>query len=168
MRHTYEYEEGRIVLKPLEKEDIEALRILRNKMRHCFLNTQIISPENQEAWYESYLKKDRDYMFKIVKKEKPTEFIGAIAIYDVDDANRSAEFGRLIVDKEIAPEKGLGYDAVKAICKFSFGVLQLSQIRAFVLTDNERALKTYLKVGFRIEKKTEQGYYVEMAKEQLV
>ena len=168
MRHDYECEEGRIMLKPLEKVDIEALRILRSKVRNCFLNTQVTSSENQEHWYESYLKKEGDYMFKIVKRDKPTEFIGAIAIYDVDNYSGCAEFGRLVVDKEIAPEKGLGYEAVKAICKFSFDVLQLSQIRAFVLIDNERAMKTYLKVGFRIKKKTEQGFYVEMVKEQLV
>lgn len=167
MKHNYEYAEGRVIIKPLEKEDIEDLRVLRNKARYCFLNTQIISSENQEIWYKSYLKNEKDYMFKIAKKEKPEAFIGAVAVYDIDSEKKCAEFGRLVIDKEKAPEKGLGYEAVKAVCKFAFCLLGLHKIRAVVLKENERALSVYTKVGFYVCEETDTCYLIEITREQL-
>lgn len=167
MKHQYVYANGRIILKPLELEDIEELRELRNRERHCFLSTQIIEKDGQRKWYEAYLEKEGDIMFKVVKTTAPDEFIGTIAVYDIDVENKAAEFGRLVIDKEKAPEKGTGLDAVIAVCKFAFEKLKLNRISAVVLKDNERALKVYLKAGFRICGESDQAYNVEIRKEKI-
>lgn len=150
MKHDYEYSYARIKLLPLERTDIEQLRILRNQQRQYFLSKANISEENQKKWYESYLEKSDDIMFKIVKLENPSVFIGAIAVYNINNKSGYAEFGRVMVDKNLAPEKGIGTEATKAVCKFSFEVLGLKRLTAEVLKTNERAIKAYQKAGFYI------------------
>src|SRR5699024_7626194 len=105
-QHKYEFSYERIILKPLGKEDIEDLRNLRNRMKDFFFTNEDITVEAQKKWYERYLKKENDIMFKAVKKEAPDIFIGTIAIYDIADDLSVAELGRTLVDKEKAPEKG--------------------------------------------------------------
>lgn len=155
MEHRFEiYKEG-IILKPLGYKDIELLRVLRNKNenRNCFLYSDIISKEQQEAWYQNYLKKTGDYMFSIFKENKLDEFLGAVAIYNFDEEDNSAEFGRIILDKSKINEKGIGSIVTKIFCDFVFKNFSLEEIKLEVFKDNIAALKTYEKVGF--EKKHE-------------
>ena len=128
MKHNHVFEYGRIILMPLEKADIEELRILRNSQKQFFISRHEIDSGAQEQWYEKYLKNPEDIMFKVVKKEKPEEFIGAIALYDIDWENMTSECGRTVIDKLKAPEKGIGMEATKAVCLFGFQVLKLNKI----------------------------------------
>ena len=150
MQHSYQCEYGRIMLCPLESQDIEELKILRNKKRKYFLTQDEISADSQREWYERYLQKANDYMFKIVRKGYDSEFIGAIALYDIDNLSKSAEFGRLIIDKDKCKEKGLGTEAVRAISLLGFNELKLSKIHAEVLQDNMAAIISYKRAGYEI------------------
>ena len=60
-----------VLLCSISKEHIEKLRKWRNKeeIRKNFLNTDIISAEQQNQWFSSYIKKDNDIMF-IIKDKK--------------------------------------------------------------------------------------------------
>lgn len=84
MEHKYSFEYWGLILKPLLYTDIENLRVLRNKERQYFASQNIITCEEQIEWYQAYLAKSDDIMFKIVKKESPEKFIGAIALYNID------------------------------------------------------------------------------------
>ena len=168
MEHTYEYAYGRVVLKPLERKDIEELRVLRNRERQYFLSQGIIMPEGQITWYDSYLKKENDIMFKVARADRLEKFIGAIAVYDIDKSAGCAEFGRLVIDKEKAPEKGIGLEATVAACNFAFEKLGVSRITAVAVKDNERALKVYAKAGFRVcDDSDEEVYVLEVTRELL-
>ena len=70
MKHDYKYLSHRVQLRPLEQEDIEPLRILRNQNRQYFLSQQEITKKEQEEWYRSYLTRMNDIMFKIAKNER--------------------------------------------------------------------------------------------------
>lgn len=166
MQHSYEFSYKRIILKPLREEDIEMLRILRNKEKQYFLSTEDISPEQQRSWYSNYLNKNDDIMFKVVKKEEPDEFIGAIAVYAIDNKKKTAEVGRTVIDKKKAPEKGIGMDATKAVCKFAFDILNIKKIVAEVLKSNKRIIKVDTRAGFVIVgDKDEETYIIEMTPE---
>lgn len=167
MKHEFEFDFERIRLKPLEKEDIESLRLLRNQEKEYFATHQEITKENQEAWFESYLKKEDDIMFKIVKKDNPQEFIGAIALYDIDWKNKTSECGRTVVDKKKAPEKGIGMEATKAVCLFGFEVLKLERIIGEVLKSNERIIKVDQRAGFYIIGEQEDMYNIEMTRDSI-
>ena len=100
MKHSYELKMDEIILKPLEKEDIEKLRILRNNLSIYFISQKQISKKEQQQWYNAYLKKDDDIMFKVVLADEDNEFVGAVALYDINREKKCAEFGRIIVDNK--------------------------------------------------------------------
>lgn len=162
MKHDYEFAYERIILKPLEEKDIESLRILRNKEKQYFFTGDDITPEQQKVWYANYLKKNDDIMFKVVKKEEPDKFIGAIAVYEINFDEETAEVGRTVIDKEKAPEKGIGTEAVKAVCKFAFGVIKLKKLTLEVFKNNDRATRVYEKTGFVSVDNRKNIYIMEM------
>ena len=150
MNHHYEYVSENIILQPLCEEDLENVRVLRNKLRNFFFTTNLISPEGQKKWYGSYLQDDHDIMFKVVRKTDSQDFIGAISLCGINMDLKTAEMGRVMVDKEKAPEKGIGTEVVKAVCGFAFDVLGMEKVYAEVLSDNLRALRAYQKAGFQL------------------
>ena len=87
-------------------------------------------------------------MFRVSPRERPEQFIGAVALYDIDGETRQAEFGRLMIDREAAGRRGLGYDATVCACEFGFARLGLQRIYLDVYADNIAAVKTYEKAGF--------------------
>lgn len=165
MKHQYEYANKRIVLKPLEAKDIEDLRNLRNRNKKFFATKAEITKEGQKDWYQSYLQKDNDIMFKVVLGEKPEQFIGAVAVYDIDRKARTCEFGRIVIDKEKTDEKGIGTETVEGICRFAFLELNMKKIKAEVLKENARAIAVYKKTGFKVTKETENMYTMVLSHE---
>jgi len=143
MKHSYKDDFGRVELEPLEEENIESLRVLRNRERKHFIHTDIIEPLDQRNWYERYLHKSGDIMFQAMLQQR---FVGACALYGMSDGK--AEFGRLVIDRESAGIKGLGFDTTACACKIGFEQLKLSEIWLKVLSDNIAAVKTYEKCGF--------------------
>lgn len=146
----YTIDLDRIILKPLIEDDIEALRILRNREKIYFLNNSEISEEQQKRWYDNYLLKDDDIMFSIVPKSDLTKFCGAIALYKIEKAKRLCEIGRTLVDKNILPDKGIGLEATRGACKFAFEILGVERIRTQIIRTNERSMKLHQRAGFYI------------------
>lgn len=167
MQHAYQFEFESILLKPLMEADIEELRVLRNREKQYFSSQDEITREGQKQWYQKYLNKADDIMFKIVKHDNPDLFIGAIALYDIDWEQRIAECGRTVLDKSLAPEKGIGQEATKAVCLFGFEVLKIRKIVAEVLKSNERIIKVDKRAGFYIVGEHEDVYEIEMTPESI-
>ena len=163
MKHCYELKSKKIILKPLEKEDIEMLRVLRNQASKCFVTQKYITREQQQQWYKTYLEKQNDYMFKVVLCSNPDEFVGAVALYDIDKKKGTAEFGRIIVDNKKV--QGIGRDIVDAICRFGYDEFELIKIICTVFKDNEKAVQIYKKNGFKINKKKNGLLYMEKCNE---
>ena len=85
MHHNMEDSFESVHIKPLGREDIELLRKVRNRedVRAWFFYSDVISSEQQEAWYERYLKEPNDYMFSVFSK-KTGKGVGAAALYHID------------------------------------------------------------------------------------
>lgn len=165
MKHSHHFEYGRVILSPLMEEDIEELRVLRNKEKSSFLTRQDIDRESQIKWYHNYLQKEDDIMFKISHRDNPDEFIGAIAVYDIDTSKKTAEVGRTVVDKAKNAQAGIGLEATKGICLFSFVVLGIEKITAQILKTNERILKVDTRAGFYIvSDRDDDSYDIEMTR----
>lgn len=149
MNHTYEFEYEGIILRPLSEKDLENLRILRNTYREFFLSSSEISKEQQLQWFQRYLSKESDIMFSIERKGQ-NGFIGAIAIYDIDQRAKTAEIGRIMIDKNIVPQKGYGTLAVKAIVHFAFEQLRLVKLTSVILKENLASIRVHEKAGFSL------------------
>ncbi|RRD40750.1 N-acetyltransferase [Leptotrichia sp. OH3620_COT-345] len=155
MKKSLKKEFNDIILKSLEKKDIEILRNLRNKEenRKCFIYQKEISKEEQENWYEKYIKKEDDVMFTAYLKESDRVPIGFAALYNIDKEKKCCEFGRIVIDKSKTGKKGLGYQITACLCNIGFENMDVEKIYLEVFSDNIPALKTYLKVGFEEKKR---------------
>ncbi len=145
--HSYDYEGIRLQL--IEKEDIEEIRLLRNANKDFFFYSKEVTTEEQELWYEKYMQKEDDYMFKILNTSNIYEIIGVVALYDFQLDLAQCEFGRIIINHNKVSEKGVGLKATKCACKIAFEYFQIKKIVLQVLVNNIRAYKTYVNAGFK-------------------
>jgi Acetyltransferases, including N-acetylases of ribosomal proteins len=152
MNHSLKGEYGRIILRPLEAEEIEELRLLRNRERKWFKSSDEISSQAQKEWYRRYCDTNNDYMFAVCLKEEPQTVVGYSALYNIDFVKKEGEFGRLLIDKEKSGLKGLGVDVSAATCLTGFGALELEKIYLSVYEKNISAVKTYERCGFSVYK----------------
>ncbi|MCQ2441179.1 MAG: GNAT family N-acetyltransferase [Clostridia bacterium] len=151
MKHTCKYFGKRIKLLPMTQEFSEQYRIFRNKEynRKFFFDSRIITKEAQKNWYSSYLNKSDEIMFSVFTLTDNT-FIGGVGLYNIDLNNKTAEIGRIIIDKELAGGKGYGSDAVFGVCKIACD-LNLKQLVAYIKSDNIPSQKTFLKNRFILD-----------------
>lgn len=149
MKHEYSYTAEDISLRPLSPEDSEKYRQLRNREdnRSWFKTDALITADMQKQWYERYLFKPSEYMFSIVKNDTG-EFIGALGLYDIDSKNKSAEIGRIIVDRYKAGGKGYASAALEGVCRIGEKMLGLQRIYAEIYADNAASLRSFYNIGF--------------------
>src|SRR5262245_65784451 len=81
---------------------------------------------------------------------KDDRHIGNCGLEAIDRDNRTATLGIFIGDADCRG-KGLGEDAVRALCRYAFDELDLRKIRLDVFDINPDAEKTYTRVGFKRE-----------------
>lgn len=143
------YNSQRISLHPISEKDSEHLRLLRNRdeNRKWFLYSEEITKEQQQNWFKKYLLTANDYMFSVISNAN-SSFIGTVALYNVDENKKTAEVGRIIVDKKITNEKGLGLEVTTAALFIGFDMIGLHTIHLEVFADNIRAISVYKKTGF--------------------
>ena len=77
-------------------------------------------------------------------------FLGVVRLAPLDAVHRSARFAIGILDPARLGQ-GLGTETARLVVEFGFDVLDLLRIDLKVLADNERAIRSYEKVGFELE-----------------
>ena len=169
MNHDIVCAFNRVILKPMSMEESEKMRIVRNKASQWFGFSGEITKEQQKIWYEKYLKNESDYMFSIFHRDTG-KWIGAAGLYNIDFNKKTGEYGRIVIDQEITPEKGLGRDSATCICCIGFEKLLLDKITLEVFSDNIPAKTNNLNTGFKIVKTekisdTRDNLYMELYKE---
>ncbi|KUO74078.1 MAG: hypothetical protein APF77_23095 [Clostridia bacterium BRH_c25] len=86
--------------------------------------------------------------------------IGTIQLYDFNEQDKSCKLGIRIGDRDYWG-KGYGEDAVKTILEYAFMKIDIYRVTLKVYEYNERAVKCYLKCGFRNEGRTRQSAYID-------
>jgi RimJ/RimL family protein N-acetyltransferase len=103
--------------------------------------------EKERKLLENMIQRDAQ-IFAIVTLENDI-LIGNTGFHDVDNVNRTAEFGIFIGDKNYWG-KGFGTEATKLMLDYGFNVLNLNNILLRVYAFNPRAANSYKKAGFKI------------------
>ena len=150
MKHNLKASYLNVCLRPLDKNDIENLRVWRNDKDATKYLRQIpyITPEMQAKWYENYLTQNDQITFAIDETNTLNKMVGSVSLYDITDTQ--AEFGRIQIGEKEAHGKGIGKLATIIILYIGFCKLNLTKIIATVNKQNAPACKIYFNVGFKI------------------
>jgi len=142
-----------IALRPVQATlaDATLLSEWRNKHYQAFFSW--IRPDENEmlAWLEAYARDDTQIIF-IIEDRKGTS-IGQVSLYQIDNKNRSAEFGGIIKGTPRALS-GSMYNGLMLLLTWAFNSLKLKNIHLEVFADNQQALALYNDLGFHITEKT--------------
>jgi RimJ/RimL family protein N-acetyltransferase len=90
--------------------------------------------------------------------EERWKLIGSCGFFNLDQRNRSSEFGIMIGEKSYW-NKGYGTESVRLLCQHGFNTLNLNRIYLRVFENNPRAIRAYEKVGFSHEGRQRQAEF---------
>ena len=151
----------RVYLSPVHSDDAEKYaRWLSDPEVSDYhgMSHDVITVMYEENWIKENAKSSRNYFFGIVKHEND-ELIGNIGFMNVEHIHRTATVGLFIGDAENR-SKGYGTEAMKLMVGYGFNVLNLNNIKLNVFSFNERALKSYIKAGFKEYGRRSQAFYL--------
>lgn len=143
----------RVWLRPIEERDLAAWRTLINDTEvGGWAGYQLpLSPEMARAFLEratARMTAGEAYVFTVCELGADT-FIGHTRLKDVDYPTGSVELSISMLRQYIGG--GWGADAQRALLRFAFGTLGLRRVWLVVDAENERAIRSYERVGFRRE-----------------
>ena len=111
-----------------------------------FIFRQTFTPEMHRSWLATKVATGQVVQYIILDNAdgKP---VGSVYYRDIDNHNRSAEYG-IFIGEESARGKGLGTEAARLFTDFGFAGLHLHRISLRVLAENAAARRSYEKAGF--------------------
>lgn len=135
-------------LRPIADADTDLIVKWRNtpSVMQNFIFRQTFTPEMHRSWLAAKVATGQVVQYIIIDKAdaKP---VGSVYYRDIDNHNRSAEYG-IFIGEESARGKGLGTETAKLFTDFGFAELQLHRISLRVLAENTAARRSYEKAGF--------------------
>jgi RimJ/RimL family protein N-acetyltransferase len=135
-------------LSPIDVNDAEKFTEWLNDLevtKYLLIYPHIISLENEKGFLE---KLSKEHTYSIIDNGT-NELIGNCGFVDIDHLNQTAEVGIFIGDKKYW-NKGYGTEALSLLLDYGFKALNLHNIFLCVYSFNERAIKAYKKIGFKI------------------
>ncbi|MBP7691027.1 MAG: GNAT family N-acetyltransferase [Anaerolineales bacterium] len=154
----------RIRLRPVEKDDLPRfVKWLADAETRSYLEMHLpLSQVQEERWFERNLNAGSEQTWSIDLQPPdavgPWVHIGSCGYHALDMRNRVGEAGILVGARDYWG-KGFGTDALQTLVAWGFYTLNLNRVQLRVFADNERAIRSYQKVGFQIEGRLRQGNY---------
>ncbi len=137
-------------IRELQKSDLPSINKWRNDPELLsFLgnNFLYISEDVDNAWFENYLQnREKSKRYAILDADND-HLVGTVQLTNIHSINHSAEFSITIGEKKYW-NKGAGQVASKEIIRHGFEDLNLHRIYLTVLSNNQRAIHIYFKLGF--------------------
>lgn len=133
------------------RNDSEVFRYTGNTYDHE------ITIESELAWIERVINKKDDYRCAI---EVDGTYVGNIYLTDIHDGE--AEYHIFIGDKAYWG-KGVAKESSKLIIEYAFDKLNLKKIILLVKEENENAVKLYKHLGFKLIKKENSWFTMEIS-----
>ncbi len=148
MTHLIPY--GKIVLRPLEPEDIALLYQWENSMEIWRVsNTRtpfskyILTEYIQNSVKDIYETKQ----LRLIIETRESQAAGAIDLFDFDPYHLRAGVG-ILIHKEEDRHRGYAIDALEALSAYSLQILGLKQLYAHIAADNKPSIGLFKRAGF--------------------
>jgi RimJ/RimL family protein N-acetyltransferase len=162
------YISGELVyLRALEKSDLEAcLRWMNDPevTQYILMGRKPMNATREGEWIAEQYRNDADVVFAICKKVGD-EHIGNCGLNEINWVDRFATTGIAIGEKSCWG-KGYGTDAMRLVLRYAFEILNLRRVELAVFDFNERAIRSYKKLGFveegrLVERRYKNGRYID-------
>jgi len=98
-------------------------------------------------------------MFSIISSNG--EFIGGCGLYHIDTTDRTAEFGRIVIDGRLRGRE-IGSASVKCAIEIARNDIGLRKLYLEVKENNIPAIKAYRKTGFEIDSRNNGCVYMSL------
>ena len=142
-------ESERILLKPVEYDDLEYLLQLRwDKEITNFLIHEPLSLKNQQDWFDNIKRNDMPLSI-FEKKNDGLNIIGTIGLYNINARHQRAVW-RIRIDGS-SQGKGYAKEAIQMLLDYGFNTLNLNKITSESMESNVAILKLTKKMGFKEE-----------------
>ncbi|WP_349409884.1 GNAT family protein [Pseudalkalibacillus sp. SCS-8] len=142
-------ETERLYLRPVEEEDLDFIytHALWDKEGRRLTGTQsVFSRKVVYDWFER-VSTDSSRIDLLICMQDTDQVIGDISMLEIDHQNRNAEMRVSIFDQAFWGN-GYGTEAMALFVNYGFKMLNLHRISLDVFAYNERAIKSYQKLGF--------------------
>lgn len=140
-----------LLLRSITVEDTDDILRWRNaeNVKKYFIKQQEISREDHLNWMKNKVETGRVIQFMMLSKTAGCP-IGTVYLQDIDRVNRKAEYG-IFIGEHSFTGKGYGSMAAKCMIHYAFTELNLHRLYLRVYEDNDRAISSYEKAGFKKE-----------------
>lgn len=140
-----------VYLRPIEFADTNLIVTWRNnpRVKQNFIFQENFTYSMHEKWMKTKVLTGEVVQYIIIEK-KSGKPVGSVYYRDINNNNRSAEYGIFIGDDNMIG-KGYGTETAKLFIDFGFKKLGLHRISLRVLDNNKPAYKSYVSAGFKIE-----------------
>ncbi|MGG3281916.1 GNAT family N-acetyltransferase [Paenibacillus solani] len=141
----------RLYLRPFNQEDIAGYYeiLFHPEMRRLTGTRQAFTIDGVRRYIEEK-SGSPDTIMLLIALSDDDQFIGDIALQDIDYVNRNANM-RIAIGSDEHLGKGYGPEAMRLLLEYAYGILNLHRIELQVFDYNQRAIKAYEKVGFKRE-----------------
>jgi diamine N-acetyltransferase len=141
-----------IYLRALEPEDLEYLYMLENDPTVWEISGTI-TPYSRKV-LRDYLNKAHQDIYeakqvRLVICRTENQPIGLIDLFDFDPRHQRAGVG-ILISREGDRGQGFGSEALRLLCDYAFGILNLHQVYASISADNARSRNVFEKLGFQV------------------
>ena len=140
-----------VTLRPITDADTDLIVKWRNtpSVVQNFIFRQTFTPEMHRSWLATKVATGQVVQYIILDNAdgKP---VGSVYYRDIDNHNRSAEYGIFIGEVDCLG-RGFGTETARLFTRFGLDVLRLHRISLRVLSGNDIARRSYEKAGFVTE-----------------
>lgn len=140
-------------LRELERKDLVEINRWRNNPELIYslgAPFRYINLAVDEKWYENYMLNRNSTVRCAIILENSDEILGLISLTEIDYINLSATL-HIMIGSSDNQGKGIGTFAVSCMINHAFYNMNLHRIELTVLSNNERAIHLYEKIGFILE-----------------
>lgn len=145
------FESERLMFRDITVSDTDMLLKWRNSEHvvNNFIYRSEVTREDHMNWLQNKVEKGLVRQFIIIEKSSAMPF-GSIYFRDIDEKNKSAEYGIFLGEKSMMG-KGYGSETARWAVDFFFNEMKFEKLLLRVLGRNAAAIKSYEQAGFVLD-----------------
>jgi RimJ/RimL family protein N-acetyltransferase len=143
MKHDIYIEGYAYALRPIELEDAKFVVDVRTPKRTRYMHEIERTVQAQRAWLEEYFARPNEYYF-VIQRKHDQKREGLTSLLDFNQANRSAQWGRLI----LRPGSFAAAETALLMLQLAFDTFDLDEVWGTAVSENTQMIAYVESLGF--------------------